>query len=341
MDRRTFLRSAAAAAACLPCAAVPACASSPPFLRGCLWWYSPEESASWGYDGWRRELDEQNALGFDILWLCNLTAGLPDRLSDVEALLNLCERRGVKLIVSTGVSPSWYAPLDIAEEKRVVAGSIRALSGVLGASGAFWAWYVPHEIYFCEGDFSRYVHELYPWTAECCRSATPGKLVTLSPFFILDQTRTFGDFHVPEPDEYAEFWSGLLGWSGIDIVMLQDSGEHFSWVTEEQRRPYFRAMRDACRAASARLWGNVECAEMHFGSIEEYVRVNGRVHHSQAADKRWRPVPVDRLVRKLRTASEFCDDYVTWGYREFCRPSLGVEAAQWYADYRRYYRSQR
>ena len=49
--------------------------------------------------------------------------------------------------------------------------------------------------------------------------------------------------------------------SGADIIMLQDSGEHFSYVTNKQRRPFFDAMHQACRASSAKLWGNVEVAE--------------------------------------------------------------------------------
>ncbi len=107
------------------------------------------------------------------------------------------------------------------------------------------------------------------------QNAAPRKPVTLSPFFILDREKVFGDFRYATPEEYAQFWTGLIRRSGFDIIMLQDSGEHFSYVTNEQRRPFFAAMQSACMAAGAGLWGNVETAEFECPSIEEYVADTG------------------------------------------------------------------
>jgi len=72
----------------------------------------------------------------------------------------------------------------------------------------------------------------------------------------------------------GDIWTALVG--------LQDSGEHFSYVTNEQRRPFFAAMAQACRDSGIRFWDNVEVAEMECLSLEEYVRRYGRVHHSKA-----------------------------------------------------------
>jgi hypothetical protein len=84
---------------------------------------------------------------------------------------------------------------------------------------------------------------------------TAAKLpATMSPFLILDRTKVFGDFRFNEPEEYRDYWRGLIERSGLDIIMLQDSGEHFSYVTDEQRRPFFEAMSEACRQAGARFW---------------------------------------------------------------------------------------
>jgi hypothetical protein len=58
--------------------------------------------------------------------------------------------------------------------------------------------------------------------------------------------------------------------------MMQDSGEHFSYVQDAQRSPFFEAMLKACEASGVRFWGNVEVAEMECPSIEEYVRRYGR-----------------------------------------------------------------
>ncbi len=314
---------------------------APPLLRGTLWWYDPAVSAAMGVDGWRRELAEQAAIGFDLLWLLNAHAGLPQEEACLRELIALCERRNVSLLVSVAMTPMWFQRLELEEEKQAVSSSLAHLAPLLKDSPSFFGWYIPQEIHFWTGRAHGYIRDLYRFAAEECRRAVPDRPVTLSPFFILDRTRTFGDFYVPSPEEYRDYWRDLIRDASLDIIMLQDSGEHFSWVTDSQRRPYFTAMRQACTAAGARLWGNVECAEMHFDSLKEYVRVNGRVHHSAAREKRWRPVPLERLVSKLELAAGCCEDFVTWGYQEFCRPGSGPAGRQWYDGYRRHVRRAR
>jgi hypothetical protein len=103
------------------------------------------------------------------------------------------------------------------------------------------------------------------------------------------------------------------------------------------RRPFFRAMFNACKVSGARFWGNVETAEFECPSKDEYVRRYGKVHHSTVKDAPWRPVPIERMREKLDLASEFCERIVTWGYREYCRPALGPKAQQWYEDYKSYW----
>ena len=55
-------------------------------------------------------------------------------------------------------------------------------------------------------------------------------------------------------------------------------------------------MQTACQTAGVRFWANVEVAEAICPSIEEYVRLHGRIHHAQAKGLRWRAVPIDRLA---------------------------------------------
>lgn len=339
MTRRRFLSSCLSCAAALPLphartaeAATTARARACPLLRGPLHWFDP----AWSVEQWREELETQRAIGFDLLWLCGLGQVDDSRVGRFTELVRLCERRKVKLLLDCGSTGNWYGELDIRKEIAVIRAQVARLAPAVRSSPVFFGWYVPQEIYYCTGAMHKYVAELYPAAAQICRAATPGSPVCLSPFFILDRTRTFGDFYVPTPDEYADYWARLLAPSMFDIVMLQDSGEHFAWVTDDQRRPYFAAMQRACKKAGAKLWGNVESAEMNYSSIEEYAGVNGKVHHARAREPRWRPVPMPRFVSKMRVAADYCEDFVTWGYREFCRPSLGQAARQWYDDYGRY-----
>lgn len=314
-----------------------------PAISGPLWWYDPSFARNGELSGWRDVLDAQSRVGFSILWLCGSTAALESE-ADTAALrdlMDLCARRHVRVILDTGASSgAWYSTLDARQELEICGESVRRMGEEFGGHPAFFAWYVPHEIYMCWGRMADYIDTLYPKLVEICKKAADAP-VTISPFFILDRDKVFGDFRYNDPDEYRAYWTRLIRRSGFDIVMMQDSGEHFSYVTNEMRRPFYEAMSGACRDGRARFWGNVECSEFECPSKEEYIRRYGRIHHSKVKDAPWRPVPIDRMRDKLRIAAEYCEDIVTWGYREYCQPSLGPAAAKWYDDYLAYYRGLR
>jgi hypothetical protein len=256
-------------------------------------------------------------------------------------LLDLCAANGMRAILDVGSTPDWYGRLDADDEIVRIEGWAQAIGKRFGRHHAFWGWYLPHEIYVVWDRMGDYMDKVLPAAARLCRAAAPGKPVTVSPFFILDRDKVFGDFRWAEPEEWRRYWARLMKRSGMDIVMLQDSGEHFSYVTAAQRRPWFAAAREACRASGAELWGNVETAEFECPSIEEYVKRYGRVHHSTVRKAPWRAVPVDRLESKLRLAAEFSERIVTWGYWQFGRPSLGAAAAKWHGELARYQRTVR
>lgn len=339
LSRRDFILACLAVAGTVPAFAghsdrVPKCL---PTIAGPLWWYDPTLSAKWGGSGWRDQLDEQSRIGFSLLWLCNAPAALSSKegVAALESLLDLCARRKVRAIIDTGSTGMWYGNLDLPKELEVCGGFISRLGELFRGHPAFFAWYVPQEIYMCWGDMARYIDGLYPGLVERCKKAADLP-VTVSPFFILDRDKVFGDFRFNEPEEYQRYWARLIRRSGLDVVMLQDSGEHFSYVTNEMRRPFFEAMSAACREGGAKFWGNVETAEYVCPSKDEFVRLYGKIHHSQAKGLPWRAVPIDRLREKLGLAAEYSEEIVTWGYREFCQPSLGEDARRWYADYRGY-----
>lgn len=311
-----------------------------PLISGPLWWFDANESRRWGTSGWRTELEFHRKIGFDLLWLTNAPSALASSGDPLGLLLDLCARRKVQVILDTGCTPKWYASLDLEKELEFCGANIKGLGQRFAGHPAFYAWYIPHEIYMCWGESAEYISTLYSRLTEWCKRAADLP-VTLSPFFILDRDKVFGDFRYNEPEEYMRYWGKLIKRSGLVIIMLQDSGEHFSYVTNEQRRPFFEAMHEACKQAGARLWGNVETAEYDCPSKEEFVRLYGRIHHSEAKGLRWRPVPIDRLKEKLMLSAEFCERIVTWGFREFCRPTLGGDARKWYEDYRQYVRSVR
>jgi hypothetical protein len=334
LNRRNFLKGAAGLALVGAGSVAAAETTKPglscrPAVSGILWWVSPQQNTRWGGTGWERELEEQKQLGFDLLWLTNVPSILEHPVCALRTLLDLCGKHKFQVILDTGFNGHWFVSLDLKQELDLCCRNIRKIADSVANHPAFYAWYIPHEIYMCWDNGDAYIQQLYPALVDACKTAARLP-VTVSPFFILDRTKVFGDFHFNEPEEYRDYWRRLIRRSGLDIIMLQDSGEHFSYVTDEQRRPFFKAMSEACRQAGTRLWGNVEVAEMECESIEEYVRRYGRVHHSKARGIPWRPVPLPRLQTKLALAAEFSERIVSWGYQHFCRPSLGPRAAAWY-----------
>ncbi|HOJ33326.1 MAG TPA: DUF4434 domain-containing protein [Candidatus Hydrogenedentes bacterium] len=310
----------------------------PPIISGALRWVNKEYVKPDFTESWKQEVDDERAIGFDLGWLCHVQALLEADAPDarLRELLDLYSTVGMQVLLDTGSTPDWYVRLDAEREIEYAKRQIEMIVERVGDHPAFYGWYVPQEIYVTWDASAAFIDKVYPAIVALCKSTTPKKLVTVSPFFILDKTGVFGDFRYAEPEEYRRYWAALIRRSGFDVVMMQDSGEHFSYVTNEERRPFFEAMREACDESGARFWGNVECAEFECPSLETYVKRYGRVHHSTVKDAPWRPVPLDRLESKLRLAAAYVERIVTWGYVEFCRPKLGQAAKDWYEGYKTY-----
>lgn len=312
-----------------------------PKISGSLWYLPPDPSAPWSkglpenIGDWKREIKEQRRLGFDLLWFSSVPEVLRSRPDLLHELMDLCAECKMQVILDAGMSPQWYGALNLTEEIAVCADNIGKIGERFRGHPAFHAWYVPHEVYMCWGKFAEYIDELYPRLVERCKAAAPLP-VTLSPFFILDREKVFGDFQFNEPAEYEAYWGRLIRRSGFDVIMLQDSGEHFSFCTMEERHPFFAAMHGACQAGGAKLWGNVEVAEYDCPSKQAYITQYGRVHHSNAKGLPWRAVPLERLKAKLALAASYSERIVSWGYREYCRPALGEKSRSWCKEYRRY-----
>jgi len=157
----------------------------------------------------------------------------------------------------------------------------------------------------------------------------------ISPFFILDQAGYLGSFRRASPAEYEQFWTSLLARTQVDIVALQDSGEHLSCYTLDQRRPFLAAMKTACASAHKKFWVNLEVAELRVESLAAYTNRFGYKTHVN--DPRtavaWRGVAPNKLRQKLELAAEYTDTAISWGYQQFVRPSLGPEAGQLHESY--------
>ena len=314
-----------------------------PLIRGTLW-FLPEHCADWSDEQFETAIEAQRDVGFDLLWLLNAASfaaseGRPDTLNTIY---RIADAKGMKVIVDLPQG-GWYGK-NPAEE--VIAAATRGAGDLhrrYGDHASFYGWYLNYEINpIRPGDTDESAFWRRVWkaiTAECHRLA-PGSVVTISPFFLLDEPRRRGFVYLT-PEQYAEWWGTTLKETGIDVIMLQDSGEHLAFFTLEQRQPFWAAVARASREAGAQFWLNVESGEADVKDWDEYLALE--------AEKRipWRFTPIDWLEQKLQLAARYSDGIVNWGYFPFMDPhrsssetafgSTPDQAQAAYAAYKAYY----
>ena len=91
----------------------------------------------------------------------------------------------------------------------------------------------------------------------------------------------------------------------------------------------------SCRDNGCRFWGNVETGEFLTGSAREFTEKYGPRGNVNLKEMKngWRPMPIERLKRKLRTMSRYSEKNLSWGYQGFYRPSLDAKETAAYRDY--------
>ena len=231
-----------------------------PLIRGALWWIQPQV-VDWSDEQLEKAIQAQRDVGFDLLWLLNAAGVLAqDGGADLlERIYSLADQKNMKVIIDLPQG-GWYRKASAEDLIALVTEAVRDLHGRYGHHSSFHAWYLNYEINpIRPGDTEETAFWRHVWksiAAECHRVA-PGSLVTISPFFLLDDTSRRGFIYLT-PQQYADWWGATLKETGIDVIMLQDSGEHLAFFTLEQREPYWAATARAAREAGAQFWLNVE-----------------------------------------------------------------------------------
>jgi len=312
-----------------------------PLISGPLWVF-PREQFGWDEDFWLAELDAQKEIGFDLFWLCG-GAGIMNRTDArvpggdlVEWVMTQADIRGLDVIVSVPAAGVWYKTWDLAAQEAAVAAFAPGFAEKYGRHESFKYWYIPHEVYLRWDESRQWMHRLFTSLTRISKEAKNVPM-TISPFFILDDQQRMGPFRYGEPAEYYDFWREVLPGTGVDILMLQDSGEHVSFYTMDDRRPFIDAVCRACRDSGVTFWGNVETGELEVSGWAEYMEKFACHVNDPRTRPYWRAVPIDRLAAKLALAAEYAERIVTWGYREFMRRAAGEKAKKAYDDYKAYY----
>ncbi len=265
-----------------------------------------------------------------------------DRL---DWLLGELDRRGMQAILETYTGHLWYGDWDL---EREIAGNQKVISELgrrYGKHPSLYGLYIGYEIYLVWGKQSRWIRELYTAITALCREATPHAKVAISPFFIFDDQKRLGDFRYAQPEEYEAWWTETLRQSGIDILALQDSGEHLSFTSIEQRRPFLAAVQRACANAEKTFWVNVETGHLRCEDWTAYLRDFNCPVNDPKTQKAWEAVPQERLEAKLRLAAQYGERIITWGYQQYLSPTgawtgkPSQETLKAYQAYREYFAS--
>ena len=219
--------------------------AAPARLAGVFWWMSDADTRRSAED-WKGELDALQALGADLMIVSDLSgrAGTdtPAGEEPLRGFFDETDRRGMRVFLSTLSMTDWWVQPDPGPELARAEKRIRETARLHGARPSFHGWYVPYELYHFTGAQAELIRALYRGVAERCKAALD-KPVMISPFFLLDRGGKLGDFAWVTPEEYRDFWTELLRQApAVDIVALQDSGEHLSCYTLDDRRPFFAAM---------------------------------------------------------------------------------------------------
>lgn len=194
---------------------------------------------------------------------------------------------------------------------------IEAYHNKYGHHASFWGWYLNNEINPIENsdiDQSTFWRTIWKSIVTKTRQMDPETKVTISPFFLLDKESLRG-FKYQEPGEYEEWWYKTMQETGIDILMLQDSGaEHLSFYTLDDRRPFFQAFANACKRAGKEFWLNVET-----GQVEAKDWAHALQMEKDFA-RAWAFTEIDWLKQKLELAAEYATGIVNWGYYPLMNP---------------------
>lgn len=314
--------------------------SPPARLVGALWWMTPADLQR-SPESWREELDQLQALDMNLLvisggFVDDAELATPERQSapPLKAFFDEADRRGLRIFINTLSMANWWTQADAAPEIARAGKCINHIAQVYGARKSFHGWYVPYELYMFWDDQADLIRTLYREVSSLCKTALD-KPVMISPFFILDRAHNLGDFRWAEPEQYQTFWTSVLRQAPIDIVALQDSGEHLSYYTMDDRKPFFAAMKAACDTTGKSLWANIETAELEVRSPEDYVARFGLKTHvnDPKTTPYWRGIPAAKLQEKLQFAGAFTPTAITWGYQEFVRPASRPEAKAIFESY--------
>lgn len=268
------------------------------------------------------------SLIFLAICTSHTTTSEHDEPADVlEIIYTIANKRGMKVISDLNMSGGdWYGKVSADSLIERTEKYISAYHERYGRHPSFWGWYLNNEINpikVAETEKSVFWRKVWKSIVDECHRVRPGSVVTISPFFMLDKhgMRGFKEILYLPPSEYEEWWAATLKETGIDILMLQDSGEHLSFFTLAEREPFFAAFARACERAGTEFWVNVETGQADVKDWPEALAL----WKEWPRTEKWRVfTEMDWLSQKLELASMYGGHIINWGYYPLMNPTKEI-----------------
>ena len=238
----------------------------------------------------------------------------------LRMIYSIAEEKGMRVVADLNMNGGelykQYTPDEVAANYHLY---VQQFYKRYGGYQSFWGWYINNELNPLKPDeteISGFWRTVWKSAVETCKEVAPESRVLISPFFIMDREKHRG-FDFLDPIDYERWWANTLATTGIDILMLQDSGaEHLSFFTLEDRRPFFQAFKNACDQAGSEFWLNVESGQVDAHDWEEAVTAE------RTGTQHWVYTPTDWLAQKLELAAEYGTNIVNWGYYPYMVPAV-------------------
>lgn len=242
-----------------------------------------------------------------------------DFMNVIETIYTVADELGMKVISDLNLKGGGLYPS--ADKDQLIKDSnsyTGAFHKKFGEHASFWGWYIDTEINPIENSDvaqSAFWRTIWKALVTKCHAVAPESKVTISPFILLDKEGHRG-FKYLQPEEYETWWYNTLVETGIDIIMLQDSGaEHLSFFTLDEREPFFKAFSNACTRAEKELWLNVESAQVEARDWEHAMEMEW------GKSKVWGFTEIEWLEQKLKLASKYGNKIMNWGYFPMMNPA--------------------
>lgn len=237
----------------------------------------------------------------------------------LDLVYKIAEEKGMRVIADLNMEGgALYEKHSLEEVKIGYKKHIPLFYKRYGQYKSFWGWYLNNELNPLrpgEVKNSSFWRSAWKTAVDECKKVAPQSVVTISPFFIVDQNKYRGHPYL-EPIGYEQWWAKTLKETGIDILMLQDSGaEHLGFFTLEDRRPFFQAFKNACDQAGSQFWVNIETGEVDAKDWADAVQME------KSNTQKWVYTSTDWLAKKQALAAEFTHNLVNWGYYPFMVPT--------------------